>query len=477
MCAEIESSLVATFASTSVSREEVGGILRLSTYFNHVEIGDGTSLIYNGASLCVDLAATDDVTRWVENNDFSSLSAAEIHHALERGHITEKSVDDEFSAFRSEIACLVDQNQVPSNCHKRGTLYLVLTYACNLSCSYCFQSAINRRSASPPMSAEFADIVLSNHLQRLFPGVLTENIRIILFGGEPLLPGNRKTIARVLDFARRNKMLVSAATNGTTLDTMCDFVGPGKIANVQITLDGDEDFHDRHRIPSSGKPTFKKMIEAIHTLIKREVRVFIRVHVHPTNLNSVTRLIDRLDRDLVLGHPKVDLYFTPINGFDEDEASVEFIATFRKLFQRVAARTGFPPTNNFAFLKRFLESNSRGDIGPVPLRYCGLGSSTRIVDGSGGVYNCSQEEGMADRRVGAILNNELEYYPLLESYGDRHIMNIAECMKCSVAIFCRGGCARQALTRKGSIFAPYCHQNRELIGQTFKAYFLKRARV
>ncbi len=295
-----------------------------------------------------------------------------------------------------------------------------------------------------------------------------------MFGGEPLLPGNRNTIVRVLEFARRNKMLVSAATNGTTLNTMYEFVGPGKIANVQITLDGYEDFHDCHRIPRSGKPTFKKMIAAIHALIKREVHVFIRVHIHPTNLDSVTRLIDHLDRDLVLGQPQVELYFTPINGFDRDEASAEFVAAFRKLFQRVAARTGFPPTNNFAFLKRFLDTKSRGDMPPMPLRYCGLGGTTRIVDGSGGIYNCSEEEGMPDRRVGAIVNNGLEYYPLLESYGDRHIMNIAECMKCSVAMFCRGGCARQALVRKGTIFESYCHQNRELIGQTFKAYFLGR---
>lgn len=97
-------------------------MLRLSNYFNHVEIGGGTSLIYNGASLCIDLASTNDVARWVENNDFSFLSAAEIHHALERGHITENSLDDEFLSFRSQVAGLIDRNQAPSNRHKRGTL-------------------------------------------------------------------------------------------------------------------------------------------------------------------------------------------------------------------------------------------------------------------------------------------------------------------------------------------------------------------
>jgi len=445
--------------------------MRLSSYFNHVDIGDGTSLLYHGANLSIDLARADYVTRWIEDEDFSFLSADEIRHLLDRGHLTDDSLDDELSSFRSQVASLVGRYRTPTGRGKGGTLYLVLDYACNLSCSYCFQNSLDRKAMPSRMSAEIADAVLSKHLGRLFPDTPAERIRIILFGGEPLLPANRDTVLRVLDFARRHKMVVSAATNGTTLDTMGDLIGPERIGNVQITLDGDADFHDLHRVPRSGKPTFETMFAAIHALIERQANVFIRVHVHPANLASVTRLIDRLDESGILGQKQVELYFKQINGFGEDETNPEFVDAFRRLFQRVAARTGFPPANNLDVLKLFLVMTSREEMAQ-PLRYCGLGAKTRVVDGRGDIYNCSEEQGMPDRRVGAIIDGDVRYFPLLESYGDRHILNIPECLNCSAAMFCRGGCARQALVRTGTILAPDCHHNREMIGQTLKAYFL-----
>jgi uncharacterized protein len=104
-----------------------------------------------------------------------------------------------------------------------------------------------------------------------------------------------------------------------------------------------------------------------------------------------------------------------------------------------------------------------------------LGNDTvRIIDPLGDVYDCYEDAGNKKRRIATFSNGELKYFSLKKTYSNRNILNIPECLKCSLALFCGGGCAIRARTQTGSIFNPYCHQNKEFITQTLKAYFLSQ---
>jgi hypothetical protein len=46
---------------------------------------------------------------------------------------------------------------------------------------------------------------------------------------------------------------------------------------------------------------------------------------------------------------------------------------------------------------------------------------------------------------------------LKESYHNRHLLNLPECIRCSAALFCGGGCLSEARIQKGTIFTSYCH--------------------
>ena len=447
---------------------------RASSYLNSVDIGDGTSLLFNGSTLCIDLVPTEYASLLSKGDDLSFLAPEETEHLMKRGHLTALTPRRELEEFRKLARFILERRAESESARRMANLTFILTYNCNLSCSYCYQKSLADKSKIPPMSGEFVDRFFSDYFPQLFP-VKPKNLLITLFGGEPLLPHNRAAITRILAYAGRHPSVrVSVATNATTLPGMTDLIGPGrgKIRYVQVTLDGDRPLHDENRIPSSGKPTFDAMIDAIRQLIRLKARVSVRMHIHPGKLASARELIGYLKEEGILGHPQVNVYFSPINTFCSENNSTADFDIFCRTFQEVAERTGNPPSN-FDFMNQFLEMQTDRLLPKV--RFCGAGSDIfYIVDPLGDIYGCYEEAGHADRRIGSLSDGKLRFLALKETYSRRHLLNLPECVRCPLALFCGGGCPAGARAQKGSIFASYCHQNKEFIAQTLKAFFMKK---
>jgi len=446
--------------------------IRKSSYMNSVDIGDGRSLLFNGFSLCMDLVPKS-YSEKLSKNDLSMLSPEEEDHLLKRGHLTLLSPKQELSAFRRQVRLILEKSAELDKNKTNGDLSFILTYKCNLSCSYCYQKSLSSKSRNAVMSGEFVDNFFSNHFSQLFPKV-PKNFSITLFGGEPLLPANREAISRILAFTKEHPCRVLVATNTTTLPSMADLIGPenGKIQSVQVTLDGDRFMHDKNRIPVSGQPTFDATIAAIRQLIELKARVIVRVHIHQGNLESASKLVEYLEAEKLLGHPQVGLYFSPINTFTSEQNTAEGLDIFCKTFQKVAKKTNLPPSN-MLYMNSFLEMQTKSILPKV--RHCGMGSGKfYVVDPFGDLYHCYEEAGHKDRRIGSFSQGKLRFFRLRETYANRHLLNIPECIRCSFALFCGGGCPSEARRQKGSIFTSYCHQNKEFIAQTLKAFLVRK---
>ena len=447
--------------------------IRTSSYLNTVDIDEATSLLYSGSTQCIDLVPTEYAKLLLKGNDLSFLSPEEKDHLLKRGHITGLTPKGELEEFKKLVHSTLGKSATLDKKMKMGNLSFILTYNCNLSCSYCYQKPLGHESGIPPMSREFVDGFFSTYLRQLFPKI-PKNFVITLFGGEPLLPTNREAIEGILAYTRKHPSIrVSVATNATTLSEMVDLIGPerGNIQSVQVTLDGDESLHDKNRIPPSGKPTFGAMIAAIRQLIELKATVVIRMHMHSGKLNASRKLVDYLEDEKILGHPQVGVYFAPINTFAIEDNPGADIDMFRDTFQRVAAKTNRPPSN-YAFLNKYL-TMQEGRMLPK-IRFCGLGSDIfHVVDPLGDLYHCYEEAGYKDRRIGTLSRGKVKFFALKEKYSRRHLLNVPECLKCSAALYCGGGCPVHARLQRGSIFRSCCHENKEFIAQTLKAFLLQ----
>ena len=449
--------------------------LRASGYLNHIEIEDGTSLLYNGSSLCMDLVPTEYAKLLSEGAELNYLSAEEREHLAARGHLTSLTPDEERAEYIKTLREITAKVAEANQQEKKASLTFVLTYNCNLACTYCFQLELSQKLRRHAMTGEFVDAFFADCFPRLYPTPPSDCL-FTLFGGEPLLPGNREAITRIL--AHVNKVpssRINVATNATTVASMLDLIGPDKdkIQSVQITLDGDRDFHDQNRVSTARKPTFDTLVGVVRQVLEAKADVTIRVHLHPNRLKSAEMLAEYLDAEGLLGNKHVYVYFQPLNDFTMDRQTPEDLEIFRRTFQFVAAKTGRPPSH-LMHLNGFLEMQEEKELPTI--RYCGLGSNGfYVVDPLGDIYQCYDEAGNRERRVGAFADGKYETFPLKEEYVNRQLLNLPECVDCSVSLFCGGGCPVRARHETGSIFKPYCQQNKEFVGQTLKAFFLRNA--
>ncbi len=444
-------------------------MIRRSSYLNHVHVGDGTTLLFSGISLCVDLVPRD---YWdsMRKDDFSFLTREEKEHLLNRGHLTNLTRAKELEAFKRQARYIYAKNTEITKKQRRASLCFILTYRCNLACAYCYQKTAYCKSPGPPLSEKQVEEILTKYLPEMFPGVPKKNLSFLLFGGEPLLPANRKSIVRILRYARQHSVNVIASTNAIHVPEMIEFFGReyGKIQEVQVTLDGDRAFHDTQRIPVSGEPTFDRIISAIRMLKKTKASVLLRIHTHPHRMKSTQRLAEFLQQQKIVGD-NVKMYFSPLNDFQK--CNREDMHAFKRIFERISQRTHIPPSSNLTFLKRLLEMQESKIF--LKTRYCTVGSNSfRIIDPRGDIYDCYEEVGDRRRRIAAIADGKLKYTPLRKTYARRTLLNMPICLKCSFALFCGGGCAIRARKQTGSIFHPYCHQNKEYIRDTLKMYYL-----
>jgi uncharacterized protein len=145
---------------------------------------------------------------------------------------------------------------------------------------------------------------------------------------------------------------------------------------------------------------------------------------------------------------------------------------FERIFQYVASKTKTPPSTH-VFMGKLLDMEAEKILPKV--KFCGAGRDNfHVVDPLGDLYACYEEAGHRERRIGSCSGDQVSFRKLKDTYSKRHLLTVPECLKCSVALFCGGGCPCGARLRDGSIFKPFCHQNEVFIGQTLKAYYLRK---
>lgn len=450
---------------------------RTSSYLNCVDLPNGSSLLYNGFTSCMDLVPTGFARELLDDNGrkaLSSLTPDEMTHLLNRGHLTALTVRGEQEKFRRFVEHVLRvRGEARTGTDGRRAVAFILTYRCNLSCTYCYQSALRQRQTPSAMDGQFVDEFFRLYLKKLFPRCPKKNISLLLFGGEPLLSGNREAIEKILRHAKRFNAPVATATNAVLLPHMLDLMGPeaGRIQRVQVTLDGGRAFHDKVRVGPSGTPTFEEIIRSIRALMKAGVHTSIRVHLHLDGLSFTRELVDYLEREGILGHQYINLYFAPLNSFERENAPSDYFDSISGLFMRVASLQKSPPSSFTHGLTSIMEAETPGS--GLRLRYCTAGSGLlRVVDSRGDLYDCYEEAGDRFRRIGRLADGQVMYFKREAAYERRHLLNLPQCLRCSIACYCGGGCLSQARIRNGSIFEPYCQQHKELVAQTLKASFL-----
>lgn len=442
----------------------------ISRYLNVINLDCGKKdLLFNGVNSCLDEVprALGDILSAGERARLRELSPANLDFLAGRGHITALPPDTELEQFKEFVTGLYNkQTRQPSS----GGIILLASYNCNLTCEYCFQREHRPVNFGAIMPLQLVDDIFEKYLSSLLPGISSPCLS--LYGGEPFLPANEAIIRRALEHVKKRPgMSVVATTNGTTVGAMTDIFGPGpgKVNKVQISLDGGRHTHDRSRISTGGLPTFDKILSNVRMLLDRDTQVDIRINVDNDKIGTLPGLLKELKRRNIAGNPRVNIYAYPLHEGISGAESTHFMGlgeVTRKL-NEMGLEMECPSTLKAIDVRRLFRLAS--SIGLTRTACCmQTFQHYLVVDPFGDIYACTEEAGYPEFRVGHINETGVEFFHLRDVYKTRHLENLSDCLRCTVALACGGQCGVQCRMKTGDLFKIQCDDLKNVILASIK---------
>lgn len=365
-------------------------------------------VVFNTLYGYLDLLSNDLYNKF-KKGKYQEIDKNSLDILLDHRFIINNKLNEE-SLFNSYIS-LYEHNR-----NKEKNIYILFSYECNFNCTYCFEHDMKGKETS------------NNNLNKIFRYVekqLENNkVRLVLYGGEPLLLQNYNKIEKVLSFAQKNNIKVKIITNGYLLDVFSKLLLKYKrnIDYLLITLDGDKDQHDLTRKKKNKEGTYKKIVENILMADKLKIKTKIRVNVGMENQKYI---IDFLLHNTICKTHDVSIHFIENNRCLASNTSVIarknriIIDLYNICLNQKNLTLEYPPLKQIDLMV-----NEEDFVLPL-FDYCNS-SNIILFDNDGNMYNCT--EACEDERF-LMRNDETVYYT------NDHI-----CKSCYLAPICGGGC-------------------------------------
>lgn len=301
---------------------------------------------------------------------------------------------------------------------------------CNFRCIYCFEKD------------NYFNVTLNEDIENAIVDYISSQMHIIShlfitwYGGEPLLEIDKllRMNTKIKDLCNINKVTYTSSivTNGYFLEeNNINKLIRMKVNDIQITLDGTEDIHNRRRPLINGSGTFSKIVSNIKKINGR-IPVFIRINTDLDNMHNVYDVVALFKKEIknltfYLGHvaPSNDKY---------EISKCMLVNEFSKFNLDFMIDNNVPISNIYPYPK---------------MNYCGADKiNGLVIDPNGDVYKCWSDIGIADRRVGNIKDNDkIENQQLYCDYLLYDPTTDKNCSKCNVLPLCLGGCPHRRITQ------------------------------
>ena len=431
--------------------------MRTSSYNIYVKIPDSEEyLLVHGYSGAIDLVQPN-VVKFLKNFDgrsYDGVSPTTIELLKKRGYLTEKSFDEEKTRVK-ELAEVIQRKS------KGASFYFVITYDCNLRCSYCYEKNLKRKGKEwiqTRMSKELVDKAFQAMKKiESEPGI--KKVKDIgLYGGEPFLASNYDIVEYIFNKGIEQGYVFNAVTNGVDLDRYLPFLGKGKIERLQITLDGPPEEHDKRRFLADKSGSFNMIADNITNALETGVFINLRINIDQENINGLEILSDIFYQKAWVKFDNFSPYTVPLHHSGKPLKSSYFtLGDFMsKMDSLRSTKMEIIRENDYDVLTNFKNALRKGSLLQFRASHCGSNRGMYLFDPFGDIYACWDAVGNQTNKVG-IYSPELSLIQSeIDKWHKRIISSIPECSKCKYAFFCGGGCAQFAYNRNGCYFSSYC---------------------
>jgi uncharacterized protein len=440
--------------------------MRISEFCHFVEGKNGLVAMYNALTLGVVIV---------------DRSTANIFQQSARGIVPISKIQDLPHEQRENLLARLSENKLvfplsenPDhddycqirkglNCANIGILYLLMTDACNFSCSYCYiESGMPENHVSSTMSLEtaekgidlFAQVLRNNHDQ--------VDPQIIIYGGEPLL--NFSVLSKSMEYVAQLKMsgalpentTITLNTNGSLIDEkIADALKEVDNLDVAISLDGPEDVHDACRKYHSGKGTFADTLRGSSLLLDRGISTGFSCTITKHNLDNLYEVsrwfveefgVKSFGFNILIDGPGMD----DIKG-DRDSYTQETASQIIRCFQYFR-EAGIHEDRIMRKVNAFIE-------GFIYFYDCGGCGQQIVISPQGKVGTCQAYCGNEKYFVNIDDGFDPHSHPIWDEWRHRSPLFMEQCKNCIALSVCGGGCPYSANVRSGSIWEideSYC---------------------
>ena len=356
----------------------------------------------------------------------SNISDSDIITLIERKHLVDSAQEKKDDTYLSSISSA-----------KKGKFYIIMSYNCNLRCSYCFEK--DKKYISDRLSVSSVE-KLFHFINRIINNYnLTDN-EIILYGGEPLLIENYNLVCTITEFTKKNNLLLSIITNGTGVPLYKNILLKYKkiISIISITIDGDKNTHDMRRIYADRSGSFDSIILSIKLLAELDFPVSIRINYDSSMDFNYSYLSDKLF-DLTGKRIPISINRVEDNTCVGNQNLLKLDDFAKKLLlSDFSIANNQNIKNNVRPVNQILYSlYSEEPVNPL-IKYCNLGD-LYTFEPDGNVYACPESTSCESMKVGnyindILLNEKIDYLMHLNSF------TFSMCSSCSYAPICGSGC-------------------------------------
>ena len=316
---------------------------------------------------------------------------------------------------------------------------------CNMKCNYCFYYDVmaNRNTSNHGlMSTEILEEIVKKTYSPSNGAV-----SFVFQGGEPMLRGidfYLKFIALVTTYNPNNIATTYAIqTNGTLINSEFALFFKKHNFLVGISIDGNQDVHNLHRIMQDDTNSFNKTLTGLKILQKYEVDYnILAVVTNETALKveETYNFLKSLGTSYLQFIPCIDSFDSQFKGQElSNELYLEFLKELFKLWYLDYKAGKIISIRYFDDILKII-------IGYYP-ESCTLQGrciNQNVIEADGSVYPCDFYV-LDEWKIGNILENSFNDFvnapqtiKFIQSSQEKH----DDCMKCKYYQLCLGGCRR-----------------------------------
>lgn len=406
-----------SFLSQTTMKWSKYNILSKSDKYGH--------LLFNTMSMVFLQINDEDLPAWLELKS-NPDKVADISNGdfLLKSRIIVKDDDEDLNVYLTDVL----KNRYNSS---DVALTILSTRGCNFGCIYCYEQERPMINMSEDTEKAVIQFIKSNpNLKRL---------SVVWYGGEPLI--NFPSIQRLSEAFIGMGIEYSAkmVCNGYLLtEDIANEIERLKIRNIQITLDGTADIHDKRRPLLGGQPTYEKIMCNLKYLlsVNHSVTIDIRSNIDRRNMDEYHTFYEEFRTEIP--DNRVTLY----PGFVSDLLSDECVSVEDNISEGgYKAQFALDIFNRYGIeIKAFLPKFRRHSC--VASKYFAF-----VIGPEGEIYKCWRMVGNKEQTLGNVRSG-LDLAKFSRYLVGADYTRDPKCLNCEFITLCGGGCPLVRLRNK-----------------------------